>query len=169
MTKRQLIRCFQCNGLNITSVPTTIAGTLEIGERLFCSDCDLWFSKEQAKIEFAPFYTEGKKILKNEETVLEEAQRLVGGDRQQDYGSPYDDFTAQALVVTAILQKAGLLPAGVEVPGRLMPLIMVGLKVIREANKPKRDNIVDGPGYFRCLEIYYSEEEERNVRAGTNS
>jgi hypothetical protein len=32
---------------------------------------------------------------------------------------------------------------------------MVGVKISRECNKPKRDNRVDGAGYFETLQMIY--------------
>ena len=38
---------------------------------------------------------------------------------------------------------------------------MVGLKISREVNRPKRDNIVDGAGYFETLEMVKEERSRR--------
>jgi hypothetical protein len=35
------------------------------------------------------------------------------------------------------------------------------LKVAREAHQPKRDNRVDGPGYWKCLDLILAERERR--------
>ena len=88
-----------------------------------------------------------------EETITEEAQRLVGGDRQADYGHPIEDFTRTGRMWAAILG----LP---EVSAEQVALCMVGVKISREVNRPKRDNRVDGVGYLLCL------DRIRNRRAG---
>lgn len=75
-----------------------------------------------------------------DETVLQEAQRLVYGDRQDSYGHPADDFGRTAKIWSAIL--------GVDVTAKQAALCMVGVKISRECNAPKRDNRVDGAGYF---------------------
>jgi len=38
---------------------------------------------------------------------------------------------------------------------------MVGLKISREVNKPKRDNRVDGAGYFETLDMVRQEADRR--------
>ena len=79
------------------------------------------------------------------ETILEEAQRLVHGDRGSAYGHPYDDFSRTAKIWSAIL--------GYDVTPAEVSLCMVGLKISREVNKPKRDNRVDGAGYLSLIHI----------------
>lgn len=74
------------------------------------------------------------------ETVLEEAGRLVYGDRQEAYGHPADDYERTALIWSAIL--------GFPVTAKQAALCMVGVKLSREAHRPGRDNRVDGAGYF---------------------
>jgi hypothetical protein len=87
------------------------------------------------------------------ETILEEAQRLVHGDRGSAYGHPYDDFSRTAKIWSAIL--------GYDVTPAEVSLCMVGLKISREVNKPKRDNRVDGAGYFETLDMVRQEEKRR--------
>jgi hypothetical protein len=38
---------------------------------------------------------------------------------------------------------------------------MVGTKIARQMNKPKRDNLVDGAGYFATIEKMYSEQDKQ--------
>ena len=89
----------------------------------------------------------------NKETILEEAQRLVHGDRGANYGHPYDDFSRTAAIWSAILN--------VQVTPEEVALCMVGLKISREVNKPKRDNVVDGAGYFETLDMVKQERAKR--------
>lgn len=83
-------------------------------------------------------------LLPFDESVLEEAQRLVYGDRNESYGHPADDFGRTAKIMSAIL--------GVEVEAWQAALCMVGVKISRECNTPKRDNRVDGAGYFAVVD-----------------
>ncbi len=85
------------------------------------------------------------------ETILQEAQRLVHGDRGDDYGHPFWDFRRTAKIITGILMDK--LRYGVEVEPRDVPLIMNGVKMSREVNKPKRDNRADGAGYWETLDM----------------
>ena len=97
-------------------------------------------------------------------TILQEAQSLVHGDRGKDYGHPYDDFSRTATIWTAILREH-LKPGAVVTPEQVA-LCMVGVKISRECNSPKRDNRVDGAGYFEALDLVVK-ERNRIKREGS--
>ena len=97
--------------------------------------------------------------MNNDETILEEAQRLVHGDRGNAYGHPIDDFTKSALIMTAVLYDK--LKPGEQVVAEDVPLLMQGVKISRETNKPKRDNRTDGAGYWETLDMVRTERERR--------
>jgi hypothetical protein len=80
------------------------------------------------------------------ESILAEADRLVNGPRQADYGHPIDDFTRTGRIWGAILETE-------DVPPEKVALCMVGVKMSREVNRPKRDNRVDMAGYTGTLEL----------------
>jgi hypothetical protein len=88
------------------------------------------------------------------ETVLEEAQRLVMGDRDDNYGHPLQDFQRTGRMWAVILD----IP---EVTAEQVALCMVALKISRECYQPKRDNRTDGAGYLLCLDRIV---EERRLR-----
>lgn len=77
------------------------------------------------------------------ETILQEAQRLVFGERQADYGHPIDDFTKTAGMWSAAF--------GWDVNPEDIPLAMIMVKISRERNRAKRDNAVDIAGYAGTL------------------
>jgi hypothetical protein len=79
--------------------------------------------------------------------VLEEANTLTTTDRQDDYGHPADDFARTATMWSAI--------TGHNIMTEHVPLMMIALKISRECNKHKRDNLVDIAGYARTLELVY--------------
>ena len=87
-------------------------------------------------------------------TILEEAQAHVYGDRQQAYGHPLDDFTRTGRMWAAILGVP-------EVTAEQVALCMVAVKISRECNAAKRDNRVDGAGYFGALDLVIHERERR--------
>lgn len=85
------------------------------------------------------------------ESILQEADRLVNGARQASYGRPLDDFKKTAKIWTGVLLEK--LKDGVEISPRDVPLCMVGVKMSREVNRPKRDNRTDGAGYWQTLDM----------------
>lgn len=78
------------------------------------------------------------------ESILTEAQRLVHGPRQASYGHPADDFQRTADLLN-VLSKRGRpwLPSDVAV-------VLMCVKLSRQANAYKRDNLVDLCGYAEC-------------------
>jgi hypothetical protein len=91
--------------------------------------------------------------------ILEEANSLVHGDRQAAYGHPLDDFTKTAKMWSAIL--------GVEVTAEQVGLCMCAVKISRQINRPKRDNMVDLAGYAATVEMVLEERHRRQTAAET--
>lgn len=87
-----------------------------------------------------------------DETVLEEANRLIYGARQASYGHPFDDFSKTGQIWGAILsdwRKSD----NPNVPPELVALCQIGVKISREVNATKRDNVVDIAGYAGTLQM----------------
>ncbi len=89
------------------------------------------------------------------ESILIEADRLVNGDRQADYGHPLDDFTRTAAMWSAIL--------GAPVTADQVGLCMIAVKLSRQVNHPKRDNMTDAAGYAATVQMCIEERERRTV------
>ena len=86
------------------------------------------------------------------ETVLQEAQRLVHGDRGAAYGHPIVDYKATGRMWGSILERW----LGRDVPDvdpRICCLMMVAVKLSREAGRHKRDNLTDAAGYAECAHM----------------
>ena len=108
-------------------------------------------------------YMDGKcpecaKDKMNPETILEEAARLVTGDRQADYGPPDQDFARTAKMWEALLQSSITFddkdcPGFLVISPAQVAMCMIALKLSRETHQKKRDNRVDIAGYAHCLEI----------------
>lgn len=81
-----------------------------------------------------------------DENVLQEAERLIYGPRQASYGHPYDDFSKTGQMWGAIL-KEWRSSGEPNVPPELVGLCQIAVKISREVNAHKRDNIVDIAGY----------------------
>jgi 5'(3')-deoxyribonucleotidase len=104
-----------------------------------------------------PSYETGKE--KKPETVLEEAQRLVYGDREAAYSHPFNDFLRIARVWSGYLDGVNITPGDVA-------QMMVMLKSCRARvdivhNRPvKRDTLVDIAGYGECARRVSEREAE---------
>jgi hypothetical protein len=90
-----------------------------------------------------------------DETILEEAQRLILGDRNKSYDHPLDNFNRIARIWSVIF--------GFPVSAEQVGLAMVGVKLAREAYSPKRDNLVDGAGYFGTVQMVMDERQRRTT------
>lgn len=92
-------------------------------------------------------------------SITLEANGLVFGDRNADYGHPLDDFDCTAALWNAYLRKRGL-EAGLV--GEDIGMLMILLKVSRQAGKNKRDNLVDIAGYAETVQMTIGEREKRS-------
>src|SRR5437879_2041039 len=72
------------------------------------------------------------------ESVLEEAQRIIHGQRRQDYGGPLESFDRIGRLWSPIL--------GVDVTAEQVALCMIALKIARAMQGFHRDSIVDIAG-----------------------
>ncbi len=82
----------------------------------------------------------------SKETILQEAQRLVHGDRGEAYGHPHEDFSRTGRMWAAILGVP-------HVSAVQVGLCMAAMKISRQCNKPKRDNMTDLAGYAETVQM----------------
>jgi uncharacterized protein DUF6378 len=84
-------------------------------------------------------------------SILEEAQALVHGDRGEAYGHPFIDYSCTADIWRALIKRR----YGMDVPMSqdFACLMMIAVKLSREAGKPRRDNLVDAAGYAECASM----------------
>lgn len=90
---------------------------------------------------------------RKETSILTEANNLVHGARNESYGHPLDDFSRTAKIWSAIL--------GIGVSAEQVGLCMIGVKISRQCNAPKRDNMVDAAGYAETVDWVMAEKERR--------
>jgi hypothetical protein len=94
-------------------------------------------------------------------SVLAEAEGLIHGARNSDYGHPLDNHTTTADLMSAYLsRKHGV---AIKMDAEDVCLFNVLQKVSRLANTPgHRDSLVDIGGYVGCVEMI---QDERKARA----
>lgn len=128
--------------------PHTFESGLEFSKhqenaKKICDDVDKRYADDMkmvGDVAGQKFFNIAQEVLKPKpENILKEADKIVGGDRNADYGHPKTDFERTAKIWSAIL--------GVPVQPEQVPLCMIGVKMSRQCNKAKRDNWVDIAGY----------------------
>lgn len=86
-------------------------------------------------------------------SILDEAARIVNGDRQQSYGHPRDNHGCTAELWTAYFRRCGLLRDDVTITPRQVCIANILQKASRDAEAPKRDNLTDIAGYAANAEL----------------
>ena len=82
-------------------------------------------------------------------SVLEEAQEIIYGDREQTYGHPAKNLECIAKMWDAYLDSIGTR----DLSAKDVAAMMILLKTARLANRPDhRDSIVDICGYSALIE-----------------
>jgi len=78
------------------------------------------------------------------ETILQEAERLIRGERRDDYGSMDEGMQAVSGLWNAYIRTLGDPP---RLTARDVIVMMILVKIARVPCSPKRDNWVDIAGY----------------------
>ena len=89
--------------------------------------------------------------MSDQKSYLEEASELVSGERQEQYGSPLVSLERTAALWSVVL--------GIDVTPHEVVLCMIQLKVAREVENEKRDNMVDIAGYVGMWDIAERERQ----------
>ena len=76
-------------------------------------------------------------------TILEEAAKIIIGDRRTSYGPVEESFRRISSLWSAML--------GIEITSSKVALMMLGFKLCREMNKHNKDNLIDICGYAALL------------------
>jgi len=85
------------------------------------------------------------------QTVLQEAEAIIHGPRNEAYGEAKKEFATIALMFYAL--------TGHNITAQQAALFMVLLKLRRDSHKHKRDNIVDAAGYLGLLAQIEGDDE----------
>jgi hypothetical protein len=81
--------------------------------------------------------------------VCEVAQELVGGSRVEEYGDP-------VITYRRVGQMWGWMLGRDAIPADVVAMMMVAVKLGREMNKHKRDNLVDMCGYAEIADMAWA-------------
>lgn len=87
-------------------------------------------------------------------SILDEAKQITSSQRPEDYGHPLDDFTRAAQMISGLM--------GWPVKPEEVPLIMICIKMSRQKNKHKNDNLVDIAGYAETIDKVWGERAKRD-------
>ena len=99
----------------------------------------------------------------NRTEILQKADQCVSGYREQDYGSPEDNFTTIAGFWNTYLRAArGIEP---EIGAKDVAVMMALLKIARIAGGGgSGDSYVDLAGYAACAGEIWSKNEETTMK-----
>ena len=113
-----------------------------------------WENSKGAKLEIAVAREIGIAVIDSQTggnlketspTILAEASNVVDGARRHDYGHPRNNHNRTAKLWSAYM--------GFEINAEQVCWCMILTKCSRDANHPKRDNLVDTAGYARNIEM----------------
>jgi len=84
------------------------------------------------------------------ETILEEAGWITSKDRNETYGNPGDNLSNTADLWSSYLNRKY---GDIMLDADDVCMMMILLKISRQAHAPKRDNLVDICGWARLVEV----------------
>lgn len=118
---------------------------LELGLKVWAVDADGDFLHY---IQDVPPMPDVNEPVTAPQTILQEANDLIYGDRQAQYTHPYDNFSRIGAAMGGTLAAAGYVPVGTVIDPAVVGWLLVDLKKGRDLSNPgKRDTLVDAAGY----------------------
>lgn len=100
-------------------------------------DCGHDLRKDKMDVIFKEIKTENK-------SILSEAEDIVNGSRQSDYGDAANNFHRIANVVNSMYPQ-------LNINAQQCCAVLMAVKLIREGFRHKRDNLVDLCGYAHIM------------------
>lgn len=100
-------------------------------------DCGYDLRKDKMDVIFEEIKTENK-------SILSEAEEIVNGNRQSDYGDAANNFHRIANIVNSMYPQ-------LNINAQQCCAVLMAVKLIREGFRHKRDNLVDLCGYTHIM------------------
>ena len=100
-------------------------------------DCGYDLRKDKMDVIFEEIKTENK-------SILSEAEEIVNGSRQSDYGDAANNFHRIANIVNSMYPQ-------LNINAQQCCAVLMAVKLIREGFRHKRDNLVDLCGYAELM------------------
>ena len=118
-----------------------------------------FWSDIQSQLLAETYFTEEPAEIDTAEDILEEALRITGGDRMEDYGPPDEDFGRVAIMWEQLF-KPRIIDGVLKLKPQDIASAMIVIKLSRQAHNGKRDNWVDLAGYARCGNLCQEQENK---------
>ena len=83
-------------------------------------------------------------VEENKQSILSEAEEIVNGSRQSDYGDAAYNFHRIANIVNSMYPQ-------LNINAQQCCAVLMAVKLIREGFRHKRDNLVDLCGYAHIM------------------
>jgi hypothetical protein len=97
------------------------------------------------------------------ESVLQEADRIINGQRQKDYGGPLESFDRIARLASIVLEAKLTEPLTAEDIAAFLLIALKGSRAIQglKTGEFHRDSYVDIAGYAGCMEKIHDERNSQ--------
>lgn len=135
-----IYKCAICGRIFVQKVPGVFICSVT------CENVLLIMDEPKGPLKAQQDYIKEKR--KDKESIAEEAARIIGGDRRESYGAAKESFDRIAAAWNLQVKSKLSTP----LTGYDVAMMMAMFKLMREANKPKRDNRVDMIGYLLLAE-----------------
>jgi hypothetical protein len=156
--------CEECAGRE--DLPEQYCGVEDPPATIDCWECGQYIKNDEWHIDaHANAHKNIEEAIVRKRITDEAWELVVEGERQSNYGHPEQDFRTTGRQWGALIENwlvseniwcgregAELGTRVPDLPPKLVALMMASLKASRESQRPKRDNRVDGLGYWLCAD-----------------
>lgn len=147
--ERQIGEIFECDGKKLQVIEDSFdtCNGCYFDKEKNCRDlldirgkCGSFEREDKHYVSFIEF----KDIVEeNKQSILSEAEEIVNGIRQSDYGAARESFSRIATIASVMTGK--------ELSPEDCCAVMMAVKLVRESFNHKRDNLVDLCGYAELM------------------